>query len=213
MLKKTSWILVGLSILFFIGLQVTRSMSNSGTAVDAALWTPPDFSLTDADGTQVSRQDLLGKVWVANFIFTRCPGPCPKMTQRMLSLQRRIPAQEPLRLVSISIDPAYDTPEVLAEYADHWGADRSRWHFLTGPPGETIGLIVKGFYTAVDRSGADSEDVIDPESIAHGTHFILVDHKGGVRGVYDFNDEGMEERILADIRLRIEEARVDVSSP
>ena len=92
----------------------------------------PDFSLLDQHGGAVTLAGLRGAPWIADFIFTRCGGQCPMMTARMRTIQERLPKGSRLRLVSISVDPAYDTPEVLARYAQHAGAGE-RWLFLTGP--------------------------------------------------------------------------------
>ncbi len=172
------------------------------------LWEAPDFELLSSQGGTVSRGDLSGRVWVVDFIFTRCPGPCPRMTRQLLEVQNEFPAETPLRFVSITVDPAYDTTAVLADYARHYQADTRRWFFLTGPAGETLQLIVKGFFTAVERVGqADPDQIVDPSAILHGTHFLLVDRAGFVRGIYDSTDTESPQPLIRDIRKLLEEVR------
>src|SRR2546422_11578573 len=91
-----------------------------------------DFTLTNQNGRVVTLADLRGKVWVADIIFTRCPGPCLKMTRQMSELQAALPANAPVELVSLTADPAYDTPEVLKRYGERFGATPDRWQLLTG---------------------------------------------------------------------------------
>lgn len=165
-----------------------------------ALWDIPDFELIDSEGQAVSKSDLAGKIWVADFIFTRCPGPCPRMTRKMLALQRKLRPGDPVLLVSFTVDPAYDTPAVLAKYSAHYGVEQSTWRFLTGDPQTTIALIRDGFFTAVQSSSTD----LDPSSIIHGTHFLLVDAKGTVRGIYDSQDEILDS-LLSDIERLVAE--------
>lgn len=178
------------------------------------LWEAPDFELINSRGQTITKQDLLGKVWAVDFMFTRCPGPCPLMTKAMLKLQEEIGPEEPVRFVSISIDPAYDRPQVLDDYARHYGADTARWHFLTGPPDETVQLAVKGFFTAVQRGQAESaETSVNPSEIIHGTHFLLVDTQGQVRGIYDIGDEDFHQRLLRDIRRLAHPAETTRNQP
>jgi protein SCO1/2 len=103
----------------------------------------PDFSLTDQDGKTVSLADLRGHVLLVDFIFTRCAGPCPILTARQVELQRSLPPDVTphVRFVSISLDPEYDTPEILGEYARARGADLSTWSFLTGPADEVADVV------------------------------------------------------------------------
>ena len=138
----------------------------------AAAWTLPDFALKDDAGREVRRADLLGRPWVAAFIYASCGSQCPMMTAKMVSLRRRFPQAF---LVSFSVDAA-DTPERLASYKKTYGAD---WMFLTGPEGSVRGLCRDGFKLAV----ADGSDPKDP--IIHSDKLVLVDRDGRVRGFFD----------------------------
>lgn len=155
----------------------------------------PDFSLTAADGRTVTKGDLSGDPWIADFIFTRCAGTCPVMSLKMQTLDRDLPAE--LELVSITVDPEHDTPEVLAEYAETFGASH-RWHFLTGSEEEIRTLSQEGFRLGLDLS--PPEDQASPEEpILHSTRFVLVDGEGHIRGYYNVMLSGELERLVGDL--------------
>jgi cytochrome oxidase Cu insertion factor (SCO1/SenC/PrrC family) len=151
----------------------------------------PEFSLTDQEGETVTRGDLAGKVWIADFIFTNCAGTCPMITETMSRLQRALPKE--VHLVSFSVDPARDTPEVLAEYAKKTSADRERWHFLTGDKNTLYDLSIKGFKLALDETTGT-----EVEPITHSTRLVLVDQEGKIRGYYGGTDEEDMKRLFTD---------------
>src|SRR6185369_9277822 len=99
-----------------------------------------DFSFTECHGQTVTKADLLGKPWLACFIFTQCAGPCPRVSEQMAVLQKRLKELD-VRLVSFTVDPDRDTPEVLRAYADKYGADPEKWWFLTGDKAEIYRLV------------------------------------------------------------------------
>jgi protein SCO1 len=151
--------------------------------------------LTERSGRVVSRESLEGKVWIANFIFTRCGGPCPLLSERMAGLQKRMKSAG-LRFVSFTVDPAYDTPDVLAAYAERYGADPERWLFLTGETESVYSIIREGFRLAASPNpqGKDGEQVV------HNLNFVLVDEKGRIRGYYGGTDESELEKLRRDAR-------------
>ena len=116
--------------------------------------TVPDFSLIQRDGRRITLADLRGKVWIANFIYTHCTDTCPLQSAQMAQLQEGWKTEPDVRLVSITVDPEQDTPEVLSEYANRFGADRDRWLFLTGEKRALYALAVEGFRLSV----ADPEE-------------------------------------------------------
>jgi len=160
----------------------------------------PDFTLTERSGRSVTRDDLLGQIWVADFIFTRCSGVCPLLSSRMAVLQRALREQGvDARLVSFSVDPTHDTPEVLREYAGHFGADANRWLFLTGPRDQLYDLIGKGFMLSVAEREPGQDD--SGELITHSDRFVLVDRQGRIRGYYHGTEDETLNRLVTDIAV------------
>jgi protein SCO1/2 len=150
----------------------------------------PAFTLTSQTGVEFdSRKELSGKVWVANFIFTSCQGPCPIMSSRMQRIQEQVKDLPGVRLVSFTVDPDRDTPEVLAEYGKRFQADPERWHFLTGPR-ETLHTLSREAFLLGDVDA----------SMEHSTRFVLVDQQGVVRGYYSSNEPQDLKKLVADIR-------------
>lgn len=160
----------------------------------------PDFQLVGADHRPFGTQQLDGHVWVADFIFTTCPEVCPLMTERMSHLQTWLLNErlgDKVQLVSISVDPARDTPDVLHKYAETAHADPEQWHFLTGPQQAIEDAVVRGFKLAVVREKDDAQ--VDGFAIVHGTKFVLVDGKRQIRGYYDSNDAQSLQQLRHDV--------------
>ena len=155
------------------------------------LYKTPHFSLTDQDGKPFDSDQLKGRVWVAAYIFTNCPGACPMMTQRMAKLQDAVPSKDVL-LVSFTVDPERDTPEVLKQYAKRFNADESRWHFLTGDKAAMLQTAAGLHLTAMPAEG--------DRPIQHDEHFLLVDRQGRVRGVYASKDDEEMKRLAKDAK-------------
>ena len=153
----------------------------------------PDFALTDQGGNAVTRADLDGAPWVADFIFTRCAGQCPMMSQRMGALQEALKNAD-VRLVTFTVDPEHDTPNILASYAMHYGAVPGRWRFLTGSREAIWRLARDGFRVGVEDNGTVEEP------IAHSIRLILVDRRGFIRGYYDATDDAALKRVARDAR-------------
>lgn len=154
----------------------------------------PDFRLVERSGRAVTRADLAGRVWVANFIFTSCSGVCPVLSARMAELRQKLGNVAPdVRSVSMSVDPTRDTPAVLREYAGRYGAGDG-WLFLTGDRKALHELIRDGFHLSVaERS---PEEGVDPgELITHSDRFVLVDRRSRIRGYY----RGTEPDALVDL--------------
>lgn len=155
----------------------------------------PEFTLTNRDGRSIRRADLDGGPWVADFVFTRCPASCPMMSARMARLNRDLSADLPVRLVSFSVDPEHDTPEVLQRYAASFQAT-DRWLFLTGVREDVRRLCVEGFKLGLDMAPAPG---MGPEPILHSTRFVLVDGRGDIRGYYEAFDEESTARLKRDL--------------
>ncbi|MCG8556546.1 MAG: SCO family protein [Proteobacteria bacterium] len=149
----------------------------------------PAFDLVDQHGRQVNGATLAGYPWIANFIFTSCPTTCPLLTADMARLQQKLnPKTRLLRFVSFSVDPERDTPAKLKAFALKHKADQRNWFFVTGPAQHVHEVIVKGFKMPLDRR----EDAKPgEENILHGSHFVLVDHRGVIRGFYRSDKDGL----------------------
>lgn len=148
----------------------------------------PAFEFTNSQGKKVGKKDLLGKVWVADFIFTRCGGTCPILSAHMADLQKAFLPREDLKLVSFTVDPEHDKPKVLAKYAAKFNAS-SAWEFLTAPQKRTAELMSKGFLLA--GGGGDE--------IAHSFRFVLVDKEGRIRGYYAVQEPEKLAALKADL--------------
>jgi len=148
----------------------------------------PAWTFLERSGRPWGAADLKGSVWVADYFFTSCHGPCPLMTARMRLLQDRFAAAPRFRLVSFTVDPEHDTPEVLRAYADRHGAHPERWLFLTGPREEVNRLAFQGM--GVGSAG---------ESLHHSTRLVLVDGDGVIRGYYDAKDDAHVARLERDL--------------
>jgi protein SCO1/2 len=158
----------------------------------------PAFTLTNRDGRTVRLQDLAGHPWIADFIFTRCPASCPLMTARMARLNRELPDDLAVRLVSISVDPEHDTPQVLQRYAKSFNAP-DRWLFLTGGKEEIYQLSRKGFKLGIEIPPPSGPEGPPVEPILHSTRFVLVDGQGRIRGYYDGFDEDSMKKLRRDL--------------
>jgi protein SCO1 len=160
-----------------------RTVSSYGTV--------PSFQLVNQNGQPFGSAQLAGKIWIADFVYTTCPGPCPMISSRMSELQKPLEKTD-VHLVSFSVDPEKDTPQVLRGYAEKLQADPARWDFLTGPKSSIYKLSHDGFKLAVsDGSGEQGIPV-------HSTRMVLVDRHGGIRGYYDATEADAVTKLLAD---------------
>lgn len=175
-----------------IALLAAQRLNGGEQATTGDLGRVPGFALTDQAGRTVRDRDLRGAPWVANFIFTRCPTACPMLTAKFKALQGELGDLKGVRYVSISVDPEHDTPPVLAAYAQRFGADTSRWTFLTGRLAEIEKTVVKGFKVHIGKPAPHAGDptLID---IMHGEHFVLIDRDGTIRGYYRADEAGLDE--------------------
>jgi protein SCO1/2 len=147
------------------------------------------FLLTAQTGQEFARKDLAGKIWAADFIFTNCTGPCPRMSAQMRQIQKAVREIPDVNLISFTVDPARDTPTVLAAYGKRFQAEPGRWVFLTGAEDTLQHLKSEAF-----QFGAT-------EGLNHSTSFVLIDRRTRVRGYYaSFEPEGLKQ-LVADIRL------------
>jgi cytochrome oxidase Cu insertion factor (SCO1/SenC/PrrC family) len=150
-----------------------------------------DFTLTNQSGQLETLASLSNRVWVADIIFTRCAGPCPRMTGQMKSLQDLLPPTSDAKLVTLTTDPDFDTPEVLKKYGDRFGADFDRWKFLTGTKAEIAALASGSLkLSAVPVKLEDQKSVAD--LFIHTTIFVIVDKHAKLRGVFETGGDGVD---------------------
>lgn len=191
-MRKTLWILP-IALLALL-------LSGCGSGIEDPLnWEIEDFTFTNQDNEEVGLADLKGEVWLADFIFTNCTTVCLPMTANMVELQQQFKEQGmDVRIVSFSVDPATDKPEVLKSYAENYGADFASWDLLTGYVPEFIDRFAMDNFQVVARKPEDSDQVI------HGTGFYLVDKNGMIKKSYDGVNPPVEE-IISDAEILLAE--------
>jgi protein SCO1 len=189
------WLLVLLALVLAVGIVAWRRAARAPEP-PPVLGRMEAFSLYDQRGKTFQLQDLDGKIWVADFIFTGCQAACPMLTSKMRALQKHVDERErslgralPIRLVSFSVDPEVDTPDKLAAYAAKWGADQERWIFLTGPLSEVNRAVTKGLKIPFEKGGADTSAF----DVMHGEHFVVVDGERRIRGYFETDPHGMDQ--------------------
>ena len=165
------------------------------------------YRLTERSGKVVTEADLAGEVWVAAFIFTRCPISCPKISAVMKSLQGPL-GDAGVKLVSISVDPDYDTPAVLGRYAAGLGADPSRWWFLTGKQDEIVDLVLHRFHLPLGRGGeAPTDGAAKVEDVQQSPRLVLVGRGNKVVGFYDSDDADAVAKLVKKAKRQASWAR------
>jgi len=184
--RRMEWVIWGalfavIVVIFGLFARERMTMTKSNRPVYSVL---RDFSLTNQNGAAVTLDDLRGKVWAADIVFTRCPGPCRRMTRDMARLQDLWPKEAPVRFVTLTTDPEYDTPAVMKRFADEHKADHERWHFLSGPKEDIVRLAIDGLkLTALEKDEKERESIND--LFIHSTIFVIVDKRGQVRATVE----------------------------
>ena len=191
--QKIRFIVYGLvGVFLFITYFSNESNINNDLPISG---TVPDFEFTDSNGETITRDDMEGKVWVADFIFTTCTMACPIMTGNMNIIHKSFKDNNNVRIVSISVYPEYDTPDILKDYASRYNANTDRWHFLTGPEESVKKIIKTGFKIG------DYEDII-----FHSEKFALVDINGNIRGYYSGMKTDEISQLKKDINKLLRES-------
>jgi protein SCO1/2 len=216
-LRKHIWLI---GILFFLTMiTVMRPLLVRRPPPPEVMGEVPAFRLLDQRGESFTREQLLAadKTWVVGFVFTSCPSSCPAVSRAMLSFQEQITRsrlEDRVELLTVTVDPVTDTPEVLAGYADSLGADLDNWRFLTGSPSAIESFVVDGFKLAVGERELVAEGTTDATNtaapgvydIAHSTKLALVDRFGQIRGYYSIDNDGLAELYHRTVRvIRVEE--------
>ena len=175
----------------------TRFSASTRAAKLPVLASLPEFSLTDRSGRTVTRQEMVGKVSVVDFIFTNCAAQCPQVTAQIVKVQAfALPRWKDVLLMSLTVDPDNDTPQALAKYAKDFEADPKRWLFLTGPKDRLDDLTRNGFKVA-----SNSPVPVDtsPDAILHSVSLVLVDRQARVRGYYQSTDMDDMKKLRGDL--------------
>jgi cytochrome oxidase Cu insertion factor (SCO1/SenC/PrrC family) len=205
-LPRTLWIGFGLlssllGLAWLLSLAEIKSLHHHAPPV---LGHVADFTLTNQNDQATTLADLTNHVWVADIIFTRCAGPCPRMTRQMESLQDALPKSSEARLVTLTTDPDFDTPPVMKKYGERFNADLKRWTFLTGTKKEIAALASGSLkLSAVPVKAEEQKDSAD--LFIHSTIFVVVDKHAQLRGVFETSGDGVEwtnvqPHIVATIR-------------
>ena len=201
------WGGLGLTILIIAAAFVWSRLNGSRASqaplpvITSAL---PELTFTNQLAQAFTIQGLLGKVWVADIIFTRCAGPCPEMTRKMSQLQAGLPRDGSVHLVTLTTDPEFDSPSILKRYAERFGAKPEGWVFLTGSKKDIARLAVEGLkLTALDQK---PEEQSTPEDLfVHSTWFALVDKHGRLRKAFETSEPGWKQPLLEAITTLLRE--------
>lgn len=194
-IKPIVWVVVFISAALLIGLAYV-SLKNTRPAEPATplekLAKVPEFTLTDQTGSPFSSTGLKGKIWVANFIFTRCKGPCPLITTRMAELNGKLKKiHDRVKLTSFTVDPGHDTPQVLSTFGQNLAANPDDWKFLTGSPEAINEIVMKGLLQPLAK---------EPDGTpAHSQRFVIVDAEGWIRGFREGEDPELVQKLMVDI--------------
>jgi protein SCO1 len=193
------WCCAVLGMLLFLALSsakreaqpVTTAQGSDNSAELPVLFDLPTFKLLDQDGHEFTDEQLRGKPFVASFVFTHCAGPCPMMFGKMAAMQKNVPNPN-IKLVTFTVDPERDTPEVLKKKAKELGAEEGRWYFLTGDK-DSVHKVLKDMY--MPTPGPDDDPLM------HTTQFYLFDASGKCRGRYTSTIVDDMKKLTADAEM------------
>ncbi len=206
-LTKLIWAILVLTLfaIFAKGILAPRgqSVQNETNALPLLGEIAP-LVLAQQNGSSFDLSGLRGKIWVADFIFTHCAGPCPLMTAQMSQLAKKFREETDVQFISFSVDPERDTPEVLSKYAARYEADPETWRFLTADKKTLYSFIQKQFRLGVTDITPSEREAVD-QTISHSTKFVLVDRSLRLRGFYETLDQGQVERLVKDILTLLKE--------
>ena len=205
-LPRTLWLGFGL-LLGFLGLAYLLSLAEfKRQHTLPVIGAVADFTLTNQDGKVTTLADLTNRVWVADIIFTRCAGPCPIITGHMKSLEDALPKTSDARLVTLTTDPDFDTPAMMKRYGERFGADFSRWMFLTGTKAEIAALGSGSLKLSAVPNADRGARRTAADLFIHTTIFVIVDKHARLRGSFETVGDGVDwtnavqPRIVAAVR-------------
>lgn len=208
-IPRIGWVIAFLAAAGLIGLAYVSLKSTRPPTLPSNLdkiAEVPYFRLTDQTGQTISLDDLKGKIWAANFIFTRCKGPCPITVMRMQELNNKLErTRGNVQLVTFSVDPEYDTPSILKAFSEQQGANHATWKFLTGTPDAIQNIVIKGLLQPIAKEPNGTP--------AHSTRIVLVDRQGWLRGYHDGLDPEAVQKLMVDIGELLRESPSTESNP
>ena len=172
-----------------------------GTRYDTVFHQVPDFALTDQNGQPVTQALTKGKIYVADFIFTRCGTICPRLSTQLGRVQEAFEQNPKVILLSHTIDPEFDTPTVLAGYAKRYEAKAGKWYFLTGDKKQLYDLAHKGYYIAAQEA---EQKTTPDETFSHSDKLILIDSQGHIRGFYDGTSKKDVDRLILEVKVLLD---------
>jgi protein SCO1/2 len=193
--SNSLWLFLSAALLAGIGLVAVLVYTSGRAATLPKLGKVPDAQFTAQNGQPFRLAELTGSVWVGDLIFTTCSGPCLRMTSQLYRVQENLKRETGVRLVSISVDPARDTPERLTWYAGQAQADPAAWLFLTAGLETVRPLAIEGLKLVVENDASGQE-----QGILHSDRFVLVDANLQIRGYYDGLDPASVDALMRDIR-------------
>jgi len=202
--RKAAPLLWGLLVVFLVGMAGAWGwrwyrLNNAASTALPVYGAVGDLVLIERSGQPLGLADLKGRIWILNFFFSNCTEICPRTMPQMARLQEALAEADDVQLVSITVDPDYDTPAVLREYAQRFKAQAGRWYFLTGDRQAIYDLSLNTFRMAVDEA-PESEHKHAGNAFLHDGHFVLVDREAQIRGYYDGLDDEAVARLLQDAR-------------
>jgi protein SCO1 len=205
-LPRTLWLGFGLllgllALVYLLSLAELKQERHQRPPVIGAV---ADFTLTNQDGKVTTLADLTNHVWVADIIFTRCAASCPIMSTQMKSLQDALPPGSGVRLVSLTCNPSYDSPPILKQYGERYGADFQHWTFLTGTAKELSGLATGSLKLGMTPVPPE-ERTTPTDFFIHSTIFVVVDKQARLRGIFQTEGQGVDwatvkPQILATVK-------------
>ena len=202
--RSVQWLVWGMLGLVIASITVAHFREKPRPDPLPVLAGVPEFSLTNQLGANVTLGALKGHVWVADLIFTRCAGSCVMMTKHLSAVQSRLPAGGDVKLVSVTADPNYDSPEILKKYAEKAGAIPGTWNFLTGPKQDVYQLAIQGLKFALVEKEPGKRDYSD-DLFIHSTLLMIVDPQGRIRATVEGAETNAPDMVIQMVNRVIAE--------
>jgi len=205
-----SGLAVVIMAVLFAFVREQRASSSSSADSDLVKWDLPvisqlsDFSLTNQLSEPIGLAKFANKVWFANIIFTRCPGPCPVMTRRMAELQAYFADQPDVVFSTLTTDPGHDSPDIMRRFADRHGANNESWQFLTGEKAAIVRLAVDEM-KLIAREKPPGEQTTPEDLFIHATLFVVIDRQGRLRGVLESLEDDWKEKAISIAEILLKE--------